>query len=506
MKGDLNRNRTYYEWIGGNENMDDFYENTKNLSGIFPGVERSVPLTKEELFDKLSLIIAPRLEEVDLHKEVFVSNYIYISQKIVADLCEINERLQHLKQLDASIPAEKDYEHRKLRYFANLNKQARDEIIHFLSSGLLDYLIEHKSVNYVSRQDDKGLNLMLQSCYEYGFFKKYYDPDYDFSTEAKIRFIPGVKLENFLDVINGYIKLKHDDCNAYQIELRRIVGENNVLDYLCEKIEVHNIMNRRLEVFNTLKILYAEKKWQSFISLAILQIEGLFYDCCNVLKINELSGSAGTLVEKVDKSFRDNHILMLSVYPYYMFEVPEIRNEIAHTGLIEADNLEHIANELVLDLNTVISWIYEISHGKYKILMMISDALDNKKSEDINVLASTLIYEMASCMGITDFKYLDLLKKPSDYSDEIGCMKTPIGYWDAIIDKIMNIIKTETFWNIIDGHINETERFEINKPFNLLVLADKLKNTFIPVLSKDSPEKLACQRVAAKLQKCKKNN
>ncbi|MEC5273744.1 hypothetical protein [Caldifermentibacillus hisashii] len=486
--------------------MDEINKRMKDFLEIFPKVEKAVPLTKEELCEKLSLIIAPRIEEIDLDKEVFVSNYIYISQKIIADLCEINERLQYLKQLDASIPAEKDYEHRKLRYFANLNKQARDEIIQFLSTGLLDYLIEHKSVNYVTRQDDKLLNLMLQSCYEYGFFKKYYDPNYDFSIEAKIRFIPGVKLENSIDVINSYIKLKNENFNAYQVEISRIVVENNVLDYLCERIEVHNIMKRRLEVFNTLKILYAEKKWQSFISLAILQIEGLFYDCCNVLKNNELSGSAGTLVEKVDKSFRDNHILMLSVYPYYMFEIPEIRNEIAHTGLIETDNLEHLANELILDLNTVISWIYEISHEKYKILMMISDALDNKKSEDINVLALTLIYEMVSCMSIADFKYLDLLKKPSDYLDEIGCMKTPMGYWDTIIDKIMNIIKTETFWNIIDSHINETDRFETKKPFNLLILAEKLKNTFIPVLSKDSPEKLACQRVAAKLQKCKNNN
>lgn len=359
--------------------MDEINKRMKDFLEIFPKVEKAVPLTKEELCEKLSLIIAPRIEEIDLDKEVFVSNYIYISQKIIADLCEINERLQYLKQLDASIPAEKDYEHRKLRYFANLNKQARDEIIQFLSTGLLDYLIEHKSVNYVTRQDDKLLNLMLQSCYEYGFFKKYYDPNYDFSIEAKIRFIPGVKLENFIDVINSYIKLKNENFNAYQVEISRIVVENNVLDYLCERIEVHNIMKRRLEVFNTLKILYAEKKWQSFISLAILQIEGLFYDCCNVLKNNELSGSAGTLVEKVDKSFRDNHILMLSVYPYYMFEIPEIRNEIAHTGLIETDNLEHLANELILDLNTVISWIYEISHEKYKILMMISDALDNKK-------------------------------------------------------------------------------------------------------------------------------
>jgi len=215
--------------------MDDIYESTKNTLGVFPGDKKSVALTKEELCHKLSSIIAPRLEEADLDKEVFISNYIYISQIIIADLCEINERL---------------------------------------------------------------------------------------------------------DVINSYIKLKDEDYNAYQIELDRIVNENNVLEYLCEKIEVHNILKRRLEVFNTLKTLYAEKKWQSFISLAVLQIEGLFHDCCNVLKINELSGPTGTLVEKVDKSFRDNHILMLSVYPHYMFEIPKIRNEIAHTGLIEADNLE----------------------------------------------------------------------------------------------------------------------------------------------------------------------
>lgn len=351
--------------------MDDIYTRVKNFSEIFSGVESSVPLTKEELCDKLSLVIAPRFKEIDLDKEVFVFNYIYVSQKIIADLCEINERLQHLKQLDSSIPAEKDYERRKLRYFANLNKQARDEIIQFLSIGLLDYLIEDKSVNYVSRQDDKLLNLKLQSCYEYGFYKKYYDPNYDFSTDAKIRFIPRVKLEDLSDFINSYIKLKHENFNAYQIELSRIVVENNVLDYLYERIEIHNIMKRRLEVFDTLKILYAREKWQPFISLAILQIEGLFYDCCHVLKINELGGFAGTLVEKVDKSFRDNHIMMLSVYPYYMFEIPKLRNEIAHTGLIESDNLEHIANRLVLDLNTIISWIYDMSHDKYKILMMI---------------------------------------------------------------------------------------------------------------------------------------
>jgi hypothetical protein len=56
--------------------MDDIYESTKNILGVFPGAKKSVALTKEELCDKLSSIIAPRLEEADLDKEVFISNYM----------------------------------------------------------------------------------------------------------------------------------------------------------------------------------------------------------------------------------------------------------------------------------------------------------------------------------------------------------------------------------------------------------------------------------------------
>ena len=94
--------------------MKDIYEFSQTFSGIFPRVEETTTLTKEELLDNLSLIIAPALEEGNLDKEVFVSNYIYISQRVISDLCEINERLQQLKQLDNTISVGKDYEHKKL--------------------------------------------------------------------------------------------------------------------------------------------------------------------------------------------------------------------------------------------------------------------------------------------------------------------------------------------------------------------------------------------------------
>jgi hypothetical protein len=74
--------------------MNDIYQSAKNFSGIFPGVKKSVSLTKEELCDKLSLIIAPTLEQSDLNKEVFVSNYIYISQVLHRDVLVVTNGAQ----------------------------------------------------------------------------------------------------------------------------------------------------------------------------------------------------------------------------------------------------------------------------------------------------------------------------------------------------------------------------------------------------------------------------
>lgn len=192
---------------------------------------------------------------------------------------------------------------------------------------------------------------------------------------------------------------------------------------------------------------------------------------------------------------------MMSVYPYYNFDVPDIRNEIAHIGFYRSDDLEHLANELILDLNTIISWIYDITHEKYTVLQMIGDKLGDEQQVDVEKKAMTLVCEMLSYTSVADYKYLDLLKCPTDFSNEIQCMKTPDGYWDGIIKKIMAIIKTKEFWECLDDNISETDVYELNKPYNFVALADKLKNTFIPVLAENSPEKIACQRVAGTCRK-----
>lgn len=470
----------------------------KSISDTFDIITTKTSLTKKDLYkafcDNITNISS---------KQLFISNYKYLLDLVLSDIDEINHRIKVLKKSDKEEPPEKDYLHRKLRYFIEKNQTALSEIINYILNGVYEILSEDKNINYSDRINDELFNMMLTSRYPYNFYKRYYDFYYDFSVEAKIRFMPGVKLDNYLEIIKSNIELKKNNFEEYQNKLSKIVNTHNVLEYLCTNVEVHNVLNKRLEVFNTLKYLYEHEQWQSFISLAVLQIEGLFYDCCMIQKQNKLSKTAGTYVEKVEKSFRNNDIIMLSVFPYFMFDIPDIRNEIAHTGYFVSNNLRHTANELIFDLNTLIKWIYDITHDKYTTLKMIDDKLEEHHNADLNQKVEVLIYEMLANTAVTDFKYLDLLKAPSLYSDEISYMKTPAGYWEGIIEKIMNIIKTELFWNCIYDSIKDDTTYKTDKLYNLVLLAEKLKNTFIPILQKGSSEKLACQKVAAKIEEIK---
>ena len=471
----------------------------KNISDTFRIITIKTLLTKKDLYKAFCDNITNIAD-----KELFISNYKYLLDLVLKDIDEINHRLKALKKLDKKEPPEKDYLHRKLRYFIDKNKTVLNEINHYILNEVYEILSENKNINYLDRVDDELFNMMLTAKYPYNFYKKYYDFYYDFSIESKIRFMPGVNPENFLDVINFYIDLKKNNFEEYQNRLSKIITTHNVLEYLCTNVEVHNVLNKRLEVFNSLKYLYEHEQWQSFISLAVLQIEGLFYDCCMIQKQNKLSKTAGTYVEKVEKSFRNNDIIMLSVFPYFMYDIPDIRNEIAHTGYFDSDNLNHIANELIFDLNTLIKWIYDITHKKYTILKMIDDKLEECHEEDLKKKTDLLLYEMLANTAVTDFKYLDLLKSPELYSDEISYMKTPVGYWEGIIERILNIIKTDIFWNRIYDNIKDDTEYRDDKPFNLVLLAEKLKNTFIPIFLKGSSEKLACQKVASKIDEIKR--
>lgn len=67
--------------------------------------------------------------------------------------------------------------------------------------------------------------------------------------------------------------------------------------------------------------------------LQTIQLKGIFYDLVGI-KFGRKE-KQGTLVEKVNRAFKNDKFLKLTLYPYFAFDIPDLRNEIAHKGITE---------------------------------------------------------------------------------------------------------------------------------------------------------------------------
>ncbi|APU87075.1 hypothetical protein [Clostridium botulinum] len=137
----------------------------------------------------------------------------------------------------------------------------------------------------------------------------------------------------------------------------------------------HHLFIKRKEIFETLYDLYNHEKFESFINLAVIQIEGLFYDFCLILndekEIENIDENIGTLSVKAEKVFANNKFLWLSAYPYFAYDAPIFRNKIAHNGLYNSNNNKNFANELILDLYFITELAKISNIFPYNILQVV---------------------------------------------------------------------------------------------------------------------------------------
>ena len=246
----------------------------KLLTQFHKSEKRSEEKSKEEIFDSL-------LNQLNISNHSFsnaeieniISNYIFITESIRKDLQEIDERLVELRELDKSTPKDDDYKHKKYRYFAELNRNAKEQIMEFYSFKLFEQLLESRSYKYIDRENDSLTMLFFSGRYDYAQFRKYYDFKYDFSTEAKIRFIPGIELGKEEKVIQRFIKLKDSSLEDYNNEIERMVEDNKIVEYIRDKIKYNHYLSKRSEVFETLVSLYSQNKYQTFIAIAVIQLD-----------------------------------------------------------------------------------------------------------------------------------------------------------------------------------------------------------------------------------------
>ena len=446
------------------------------------------------------------------NEDTFIRNYIYTITIARKHLIEIDTRLNTISQEMKKIIDKESYQFRKLKYFEKKNIAAKDEITGFICYGLVNYICREHSIDFdlIDRNNENKMWLN-GPVYDYNFNKKYYDPNYDFATFARFYDIPNVQLLEILNNIECMIALKQNDLEAYYQKVRLTVNDNKMLSRMTERIATNYHFHNRKEIFESMMSLFEEKKYVTFILTATIQIEGMFYDLVTIRYGKK--ENHGTLVEKVDKTFNKNSIQKQTLYPHFAFNLPELRNQVAHKGLVNIENIENLAYELVLDLNCIVSIAEKESLDKFKTFLMIFDKMNEVDSHDytdenayMESVSKCLFYELFANNIMSDEYFWKLLSEPLNYSDELSFYLPSTPEKDSIYLKdvvlyIAAFIQKEEFWQVVlneSASISEISESKIN---DLGAFVEKIKNMFISKLQGNA-KKLCCE-VNKKLQSIK---
>lgn len=446
------------------------------------------------LFNRLGIDVNQMTEE---RKELIKKNFIHLICQVMDDLSIISNRLNQYRiertELEGKKSNESEYRRRKLEYFAKLNKRAQDDIVEFLNKDITKYLVEtdYDTLQREANNDEWG-KIFRNRRYLFAQVSEYYDANFDYSTVVKISQLPNVELVEGPELEKKYLEMHRDDLNKYYVEIEALIKQKRVMENLKYFIEYNYHLNKRREIFEDLARMYEEKHYQSFIALGLIQLEGLFFDICSI-KYDEKE-NAGSLVEKAEKALSgNNEISFMRYYPYFAFDVPIKRNEVAHAGLIKSQNLKQLADELLLDLNAVARMAQLESDGKFRIFVMINSAISQMNSADESKLNRKLIFELFACRNIMWDSFWEVLKNPAQFKDEIEFYRQENTEWKnidlpSIVKNISYMVYKPSFWCEMVNTLNKTKSYSHRSDEMKQFILSMAKN-FVRVLDIDAKNK-----------------
>lgn len=426
--------------------------------------------------------------------EIFYKNCVHLMCHLFKDIKEIEDRLTAYKVRYNALQKLKtnkaDFERRKLIYFCDLNKEALREINSFIANGIPSFLSDH-SYDTLNRECecDGSSDWFYRNRYKFAWHRDYYSIDYPFEIIVKVGQYIKEKYHfgQYIEEEHKLLSLYSNSPEQFWSKMDRYVETDHVMQNVLERVTNDYNLHKRQEIFETLNDLFSEGKYQSFITLGLIQIEGLFDDYCQI-RFRE-SENQGTLVEKAQKTLETNEYNLLRLYPYFAFDIPVLRNEVAHKGMLRTEDAKRIAYDLVLDLNSLSQMVKSESMDKFIYAIMTHEKLlewEPKNDGNTDELYDTLLYELFMFDKMANAHFWKVLKKPDDYRDEIEFYRKddlPEGMIDlpGIVDVMSQLVRSEGFWKamhrLVNQHITPTSKWLEVEDF-----ARKMKNEYIAVL------------------------
>lgn len=365
-------------------------------------------------------------------------NLLYIRNELL--------KLEAKKKSEGRLTAEERYYRNQLEYFKNKNIVAKDEIVDFMTYRLKSYAISEASVQLPYM----ALASSLLGDSPYAFRRS---SDWGFVDQYDVRALD--KYSNkFRDLPVDIYRKFVEECKKSPEKFKEcayiyISGVPDQLPSIGEKILAHvdksHILFSRKQVIETMLRHFEAKDYISFVSMAPLQIEGIFADICREIGVSESQLDISSLNDKL--LHISGKMRSFFFFEYYSFKFPVLRNLVAHGGLVDGE-LEDTAIHILLDLLPVC----ELAVSKDLPIIHALDVLKGARNGNPEKLA----------------EWLDIRKSvaiPTFYDAQDSITKAEAHY------------TSQFFWEYLKGEIEKVKKVDHIKTSWAVKVAGKVKST-----------------------------
>ncbi|MEO3724741.1 hypothetical protein ABHN98_09355 [Pseudomonas syringae] len=417
------------------------------------------------------------VEKTYLHLEVEPkSKFTELSLRVNEDLIAVSENIAHIKKeltlleekknKNGRLTADDRYYRNQLEYFEKKNLVAKNEIVEFMTSGIKKHAISKASVrrSFAATFENSFLG---DSPYAFGRRSHWVPVDpYDVNSLD-------VYSNKFMDLpISTYIELIKE-CKSSPETFKKYASTYiagipdelpSIREKLSELVDKSHILFSRKKTIETMLSHFEKKDYISFVSMAPLQIEGIFADICREIGVSESQLDISSLNDKLQHI--EERTRSFFSFEYYSFKFPTLRNLVAHGGLVDGD-LEDTAIYLMLDLLPVCELTISKDLPIIRALEVLREASNGKNKELLEWidLRNTVII-------------------PAFYAAENTITKAEAHY------------TSKSFWDYLEDKLKKLKDMNQVKSSESVIVAGKLKRIGIAT---DQAEKFlkSSRRIAA---------
>lgn len=391
-----------------------------------------------------------------------------------------SKSLEEKKKNNGRLTADERYYKNQLEYFEKKNLVAKDQIVEFMAYKIKAHAITKASIQ---RPINPFLKTTIFGDSPYPFGRRLHwvpaDP-YDVRAldqySNKFMDLPITTYRNLIKECKKSPEAFKKNAIAY---IQGIPNETpSVRDKIESLVNSSHILFNRKQVISTMLRHFEMKDYISFVSMAPLQIEGIFADICRSIGISESQLDISSLNDKLQHI--DERMRSFFPFEYYSFKFPVLRNLVAHGGLVDGE-LEDTAIHLILDLLPVCE-------------LAISDDLPIMRALDV-------LKEAHKGNNAKLVEWVDLRNS----------VDIPAFYkYQKIITEVELQYTTQTFWDYLVNELKTIKEANQIKQCKPIKIAGKLKMSEIAVeqakIFLKSAERIAIEAIKQRKETWEKFN